>query len=177
MANAGLINYSGTFHGSNPAPTSAVTSISGSWSFAFDDSVVTGGSQGFETTLTAFSLSPNPLGATLFDATNTRGYVRYVNGVLGLFGVGAVIGGVDGVSSLFDDFLASYYPIGSMGSNGTPASIYWSLASEPATISGATVRSGSYIASPQSVPEPDTLLLVGAGLIGLWLLRWRRRTV
>ena len=71
-AQASLISMSGDFSATTAAST-GVTSISGTWAGQFDDSVVTGiGVEGFSVAPAAISLSPNPIGATLFNASNVE---------------------------------------------------------------------------------------------------------
>lgn len=43
------------------------------------------------------------------------------------------------------------------------------------TISGGSVTFGSSTTAQNSIPEPATLVLVGAGLIGGGVRRWRQR--
>ncbi|MCB1662216.1 MAG: hypothetical protein KDI20_06410, partial [Pseudomonadales bacterium] len=64
-ANATVI-YSGNFSGSNTTSSSAVQSLSGSWSFEFDENLVmpSASFQILYGAMTSLSLTPDPLGAT-----------------------------------------------------------------------------------------------------------------
>jgi len=167
LAHAGLINYSGSFAATDLGSGSAVTAISGSWSFVFDDSVVGGvGLEIFTPSLTTFTLNPNPLGATTFDTSNTGSALRLLDGVPFEIHVGF---GLISVLAAADDF-SVLHRVGL-------TSVLWSIATEPDIVAGGfTGSTGSFAATPVSeVPEPGTLTLFGAALVGIALLRRRGR--
>ena len=162
---ASLINYSGTFSGIfsiGPIPE-----ISGSWSVFFDDSGLlgSGGESSGELTPTSFSLTPNPLGATLFDSSNVGVELVFGDGSLVNIYVGGLLNGVQFATS-GTDFVVDYE------SSGEPTLFAYRIE----TIGGVTENIlGSFTATSVSIPEPTTLILMTLGLVSMAYRRCRER--
>ena len=157
---ASALTISGTMSGTPTGNGYAdVGTISGSFSLFFDTSVVTGAA--YETfrslPLTSFSMSPNPMGATTFDLTNSAGFLVFENGELTIVAIGGTTSGAEAISS-GTDFQFVYY--------GSPVGSGLSLSARKATDSGigsAPAPTGSLTV----VPEPTTALLLATGLTAL----------
>jgi len=172
---AGLVNsqattliFTGTF---SATPDSNVSSLSGTFQFSFDDSVVTGiGTEFFSPlSLTSFSLIPNPLGATAFNLTNAGAALTYNSGVLAILHVGGFGGGLFGPNSIAaatDDFAVNYTDF---TGGGPPVAVLASVASSPSTVGVDSSPSGSL----SVIPEPSRALLCLLGLGALLVGRRR----
>ena len=164
-ASAIVFEVTGTMSGDPPG--SNVPPISGSFLFRFDDSFVQAGGPSSQANfpLLELILSPNPLGNTLFDLSNTGATVYYDGG-------GALdsiwVGGLpdpNGVGAFNDDFRFGYRDIDT-------ALIDASLAAAAESEFVVTDNFPSFTLSVTQVPEPGTGLLVTFGLLGL--AGWRR---
>ena len=163
-ADAAVLPFSGDFNATFDSPTQGIANFSGSWSFDFDDSVVTGtGFEFFVVNLTSLTLSPNPIGATTFNTSNASAEVDYEDGtMLSVF----IAENTAGLSSVVDDFQVDYD-----GGTALVTSVGVSVGSQSGMdvnnngLAGA--MSGSF-----TIPEPATLGLLGIG--GLVLLKRRR---
>ena len=156
--------YTGSFSGTDLTPNSAVTSLSGSWSFEFDEAQVVGsGPEEFlGLMLSSLSIAPNPIGGTTFDNSNAFGYVRFLEGdlqTLGVYGAPADVGTLNTA----DDFTVSYF-----GSSQDVASIRWSLAAEPSFtfLGSADELTGSFQSTIVPVPAAAWLFASALGLFG-----------
>ena len=80
-------------------------SFSGSATFVYDSDDITGiGEESLTGSLLEFSQSPSPVGETVFDTSNTGFVVGFVNGDVLQTRIGAIVGGIENVLSLEDDF-------------------------------------------------------------------------
>jgi hypothetical protein len=89
-----------------------VPSISGSFSFDFDDSLVVGtGFESYTFPLTTLTFTPNPLGSTTVDTSNSAAQVFFVNGVFTAITVGGTPGalGAGECKPDADDWFVEYY--------------------------------------------------------------------
>jgi hypothetical protein len=153
-------DFSATFPGG-----SAVTSLSSTFQASFDDSVLTGvGSENFNNLaiLTAFTLSPNPLGVTTFDTSNVGLNLSFSNGTLFSMQIGGLPNGVGGVSSNTDDFFVG---IGNVSGGGFALTARYSVATEASIITATSQQANVTVAS--AVPEPASAALVAVALVGM----------
>lgn len=167
---AAVLSFSGTFSAPMTGP---ITTLSGSFQFDFDDSVVTGAvSEFFDgIPLNSFSLSPSMIGSTTFDLSNSVGAVRYESGILTEFAVGgAAAGGVRGIDPNTEDFAVLWANIGGVFS-GPPVGQFYILPGQ-----GQLFNSEPASGTVTVVPEPSSTLLLLGGT-GLVFLRRRRLTV
>jgi len=171
QTHAGLINFSGTFSATDasfPIPT-----ISGSFGFIFDDSVVTTGLQRFQPlALSSLTFSPDPYAGTFsFDTLNTAAYLEYLDGALFRLDIGGLLIGVTVVGSGTNDFSVAYI----LQPPFTAFLAAWTATVSRDDIANANI-SGSLTSTPVSVPEPGTLSLLAAGLIALGFIRRRSQS-
>jgi hypothetical protein len=98
--------YSGDFTATSDT-VSSLSTISGSWSFSFDASQVTG--SGTETFVVngfnSFAISPNPFGTTVFDEEDVAAELTFSDGNLS----NIVVGGEDGTASVVNIDPADFY--------------------------------------------------------------------
>lgn len=159
------IMLTGTFSGTDTTTTSSVGTISGSWSLTYDDTAIAGAGVEFLTVaLTGVSLSPNPLGGTTFDLTNTSARLVFNAGALQTINVGGTINTAQGIGFGTDDFVATYEV-------GTSLSLLaWILASESPVSADANEFDGSWqrvSTPPPNVSEPGMLGLLALGLLAM----------
>lgn len=173
-ASAAVTQFSGNFNvtfSSSPGfgqTFQGISSIQGTWSFSFNDSVVPnfGSYSSPEIGLQTFSMTPISIGLTSINLTNTKANLTYDDGFLiAIFiGVSDPNGGVNGLDSgIYDDFVIGYnsFPeIAFSGINNAGVSGFQN---------GAT-SSGSFT----SVPEPSVPLL-GLGVAAFFLMLRRSR--
>jgi MYXO-CTERM domain-containing protein len=141
--------------------------FTGTASFTYSDAAITG--SGFEDvvgSLTAFSLSPNPLGVTTFDLSNTGFFVRYLDGALHQIIVGGLVGTTTAVAQNTDDF----YAVENLSSTNV---IVVSTAATISTLLSLFEPDATVDFTVTPVPEPAGLALL---LAGAPLLLRRRRT-
>lgn len=160
--------YSGNFL--VPGPVDFIPSISGDWSFTFDETQVTTGDQLFyNLALDTLTFFPDPLGTTTFDTSNTFAYLAYINGTLdtlSLYGAPSF----DAIDFSQDDFLVSYFANGVVGAN-------WNSPNASVPFSASSRGSGYFETSDISaVPLPASAWLFLSGLAGLgWVGRRRNQ--
>lgn len=140
--------------------------FTGTASFSYSDDTITGsGLEHVEGALTAFSLSPDPLGATTFDLSNTGFYVVYADGSLYQIIVGATPNTVISVAQNSDDF----YVVENLSSTNV---IVVSAAATSTTLLSLFEPDVSVDFKVTAVPEPAGLAPLGLG--AALLLRRRR---
>lgn len=174
-AQATLLNVSGSFSASNPflagGGSTAPTTLSGAWSFTFDDSVLSGaGVEEFDgIPLDSLTLTPNTIGSTNFSIANSVGYVGFIDGVLRNVWAGG-LSSVD-ISAGTDDWAAVYTD---PTSGFQIVNVYAVVAANPG-ISTYQQFSGSIRVSGVSTnPEPATFALFSIGLLTLVVKKTRK---
>ena len=171
-ANATVI-YSGNFSGSNTTSSSAVQSLSGSWSFEFDENLVmpSASFQILYGAMTSLSLTPDPLGATSFNTSNTSALLLFVSGVLNNINIYGQVGG-NSLELTADDFYVDYNV-----NTGNTNQVRWSLASEPndSVLASRDTLAGSFSISSASVPSPSTMWLFAVGYVAASFKRRKHR--
>lgn len=186
-AAATVINFSGTFSAEGGRPLSpfgpdiisSVPGVSGEWTASFDDDVVLGvGLESYSASVSSFSMLPSPLGSTTFDASNTIAVVDFFNGELSGIRLGGESNGTGILTALDqpDDFWLAY-----IAPTTSLFSVAWKLETEGNGVvvdifSGGTLTGSLTIERVTSLPEPASLSMLGAALIGASLLRFRRRS-
>jgi hypothetical protein len=170
-ANASLVNVTGTW--SYLINGQGITNqvFSGSATFTYDDSSITGtGTELIDNiALTTFSQSPSTIGVTNFDVTNSLGAVSFDDGVLAQTYVGGAISGPRNSPASVDDFRLIEYsgPLAAFSPEGLIT---------VATFTGhafATDESATF--THTAVPEPTGITLLGVGAAGMLRRAWRRR--
>ena len=145
-------------------------SFSGSATALFDSTLLTGsGVEVFDDKpLESLSLTPNPIGATTFDLTNTKARWFFLDGEFDFINIGGEISGVSGVAGSTDDFMLSI-------SAPVPLSLVIDtfMATDTTTNAISVDSDPSGSASLGFVPEPGTITLLLCGLVGLICLRRR----
>lgn len=164
QANATNLIFSGSFSSSGiPAEFDTTPDpFSGTWEFEFDDSQVSGGggTQRFEVPLTQLTLTPDVIGSTTFDLSNTAATLIYNNSFGGLLAVeidGFPFGGQSGDN---DDFSVGYNPTTGLLDDFVGIGISNANDNTPGIIRPDNV-SGSFTVSEVSatqVPEPTSIL-------------------
>ena len=167
-AEAAVIDYSGSFSitfDTGAPDYQGVPSLSGSWSFEFDDSVVTGNPNGFFENVALATISLDlPVGVTTFTTVNTTANLQFSGGVLSVLTLGGIAGGDPGaVDWGWDDWLVDY------NGAGTPVLSYVSSGSVGGMQAGS-IQSGSFTA----VPEAGSSLIALALLPAFAFVRKRR---
>jgi hypothetical protein len=169
-ASAAVLTFIGDFDATFNNPTEGIPNITGNWSFDFDTNSVQGLDGLFTVNLTSLTLSPNLIGTTTFNISNTSGWLQYLNGTLSDLGIGGDISEPFGVSSDTDDFAASYDAAG----NASGAVI--SVASSPLTSDSAPgLQGGSVSGGFSIVPIPPAVWLFSSGILGLIAMAKRRK--
>ncbi len=149
--------------------------FTGTAAFTYSDDTISGvGLEHVEGALTAFGLSPNPLGATTQDLSNTGFYVVYNDGSLYQIIVGSTANTVISVAQNTDDFYVNDY----VNSNEV---IAVSTAAFPTTailLSSPSTPDLSVSFTVTPVPEPASgllLALAGCAAAVHWLRRQKSR--
>lgn len=165
QAKATNLIFSGSFSSSGiPAQFDTTPDpFSGTWEFEFDDSVVTGGFQGFSVPLTQLTLTPDVVGSTTFDLSNTSAFLVYNASGLAFLEIEGFP--FESISGNNDDFSVAYDPATGLLNSFSGISISnaddnTTLIVQPDNVSGSfTVRE----ATPVSEPVPEPLTILGAG--------------
>lgn len=135
--------------------------FAGTAEFTYSDDTVTGtGLENVQGSLSAFTLSPNPLGATTFDLTNTGYYVVYNNGSLYQVIVGATVNTVTSTAQNTDDFAVVDF----VNSN---ENIAVSVAAFPSTLISQFSPDVTVEFTVTPVPEPASLTLLAMGALAM----------
>ncbi len=149
--------------------------FTGTAAFTYSDDTISGvGLEHVEGSLTAFSLSPNPLGATTQDLSNTGFYVVYNDGSLYQIIVGSTANTVTSVAQNTDDFYVNDF----VHSNEV---IAVSTAAYPTTavlLSSPSTPDLSVNFTVSPVPEPASgllLALAGCAAAMHWLRKRKSR--
>lgn len=140
--------------------------ISGTWQLTYDDATIGPGIDAASGALESLTFSPDPLGVTTFDTSNTNWVVSFLDGAVRSVRLGGAINGVVSTSSVqvgTDDFGVEY------SSDGSLLEARWTVASRSDEAS-VTASEGSWQRAstpPPTVSEPGMLGLLALGLLAM----------
>jgi hypothetical protein len=173
-ADAASILYTGTFNTALTAVPGIPSSISGTFTFIFDESTVPPSGPA-AINLTPGTVTMTMLGSTTFTPANTGVILDYFNGSFIDAMFGGTLNGVGTVMPGTNDFLVKYQ---SSLSGAGFGSVVASTTTASATAHDTPPSFGT-IQATALVPEPSSLFLAGtAALAGLgaWARRRARRS-
>ena len=150
--------------------------IVGSASFTFDESMIVSSTTSLDYIqgpLTSFSFSPNPIGTTTFDLSNTAFYVTFNGNELYQIIIGGTIGTTPGVAQNTDDF----YVVENLLSNDFMALSVASFSTELASNSNGMITGDNIQFTVTEIPEPGSVVLLGLGAVGVAVAIARRQRV
>jgi len=168
----GAGTYSGSDFGNNaggiPATPSPIDSVSGSFTFRYDDTATPANGLFSATLLSTSLMTSGGTGLPSFNISNTGVTLDFLGGTVLKVLWGGLINNPEGVTSSTDDIRTEFV-------NGVLDEVVFTTVATSVEIYRSRIDSGSVTFSTISIPEPSTLALFATGLALLGFLGWRRR--